>query len=252
MSVLKSIGIDSSVFLSNSVSLEDNGRYKVVVGAYNVNSLNGTYYIMSDTVREVYEPNSVLQQRVKGGDVKSELNHPPFLPGMDVTTYLERLMTIEESNVCNIITELKLDSTPTKIPGHADKMFLVKAIIEPYGEKANELKASLDNSNSNTAYSVRGLNYSKEMNGMLYKEIHTVNTYDFVKNPGISVAKKSEWSKLSLESVSTDLSSRDIDSILNRLDARDQIATEAESMFIKQVRDSIIGCDDNSCIYKVW
>ena len=119
--------------------------------------------------------------------------------------------------------------------------------------QSHVLEASISNEEANTAFSVRGLNDAKEVAGMLYKEIHTIKTYDLVSRPGIRVAAKSEWSNFSLESLGDiEISAQDKIIIMNRLAEREDGATESESIMIQDIRSKLTGCDDNKCVFKVW
>jgi len=254
MSKIEHYNIDlSTITLEHKAMTPNaNGAYKVIIGAYNVWSANGWFYEMSDGVRSIYESGSVLQKRIAAGDVFVEDGHPPYVPGMDVVTYLESLMTLTESKVCGKILYISLDDKATAVPGHREPIFLVRAEVLPYGPLKDKLEKSFRDPSSNTAFSVRGLNHAKRIGGVLYKEVHTLMTYDFVGSPGISVASKSSWENMTLEGLDINLSSIDITRLKERLDSRALGATESESMLINEIRNAMNTCDDSECIYKVW
>jgi len=254
MSRLEKINIDFSYMSLEHKIMQTNadGSYTVIVGAFNIWSGNGHFYEYTDLVKSIYAEGSILQQRVEAGDVLVEDGHPPYVPGMDVAVYLESLMTLTESKVCGKILRIKLDDNPTVMPGHSQPVYLVKANIIPFGDRQEVLERSFKNPNSNTAFSIRGLNHAKRIGGVLYKETHTVMTYDFVRIPGISLASKSNWEGISLESMDITLSPEDIAHLSDRLDERSKGATEAEELLISEIRNSISGCSQGDCIYKQW
>jgi len=254
MSKLENMNIDLSMVSLEHMQMTPNndGSYRVIVGAFNVWSGNGHFFEMTEGIRALYAEDSVLQQRVRSGDVFVEEGHPPYIPGMDVIVYLESLMTLTESKVCGQITYLKLDDEPTAVIGHREPIYLVRADIKPYGPRKAVLEKSFRDPTANTAFSVRGLNHAKRIAGMLHKEIHTIMTYDYVARPGINVASKASWENMSLEGLDIALSGMDMNRLKERLDARLEGATESESLLINHIRDAMDTCDTGDCIYKVW
>ena len=71
--------------------------------------------------------------------------------------------------------------------------------VKPSGPMGPSLKEQLENPSENVAFSVRSLTRDKRIAGQLFKHMTTLVTWDYVNEPGISVATK--YDNPSLESV---------------------------------------------------
>lgn len=249
---IESITLESSTLHNaNPLSMTPNskGEYNIVFGAFNVYSLHGHFYDINNDIRDMFNSGSELQNRISIEDVTPEVNHPPYKQGMNIDDYVSRLSIIDSNNTCGIITSLSLDSNPTYVSFQREPLYLVKGSVKPDGNYGELLEKSFRDPNKDTAFSLRGLNYVRKENGITIKTVHTIIDYDFVKLPGIRVAKKSEWGKFSLESAGIEIALEDIDGIISHME-RDGISTESHSGIITGLKDIKNQCNDKNCIYQ--
>lgn len=179
---------------------DDNGYYKVTLGALNVFNSANQYYTLTDDVKKLFtEDSSVLMRRIKSGALKSEVGHPKLLPGMTKNEYYARNLRIEETNICAHIRDIMLEETNIDSGyGNGDKVVLITGWIAPSGVHGEALKKDLENPDVNVAFSIRSFTQNKMIAGTLVKKLRQVVTWDWVNEPGVSYATK--WKTLGIES----------------------------------------------------
>jgi len=189
---------------------DDNGYYKVTLGALNMFNSAGEFYTING-VRDMFiNKSSSLQRRIKNGFLKSEVGHPNLQPGMSKEQFFNRNLRIEETNTCMHIRDLILVDTNESSGGpDGSNIILVQGWVKPSGPKGDFLQKALDNPDENVAFSVRSFTKNSVVKGVVVKQIVQLITYDYVTEPGISVATK--WKKLGIESM--DLCDMDLDVI---------------------------------------
>jgi hypothetical protein len=170
---------------------DGDGYYSIVLGALNTYNSANEYYT-SEGVLELFESSSILMRRIKNGYLYAELGHPKKIPGMSMEDFYNRILTIEETNVCSHISSLTLDfNFGKKNPEFGnDKMIGIIGLVKPAGPKANALQLSLENPKQNTAFSIRALTENKHRNGRVERSLTSIITWDHITEPGISIACK--------------------------------------------------------------
>jgi len=179
---------------------DDKGYSLVTLGALNIVNSAGEYYTAKDVKDMFTNDNSTLMRRIKNGALRGEVGHPKFVPGMSKTQFFNRNIKIDEENVCVHIRDLILEETdrPSELPGEGN-IILVKGWIIPSGPKGAFLEKALDNPEENVAFSVRCFTKNTFKDGVVYKKIVQLITYDYVNEPGISDATK--FKTLGIESM---------------------------------------------------
>lgn len=173
----------------------DKGYYPMIVGALNMVNNKNEYYAY-DYARRFFDEASDLVRMAEKGVLGGELGHPK--QGMlSDEKYIERLLQIEETNVCCHHRRIWLDFDNFK-----DKMgkpFIgIMSEVAPDGEKGDALQRSLDNPEVNVAFSIRCFSLPHRRGGRVIKEMKHVVTFDRVTEPGIEWATK--YNSPSLES----------------------------------------------------
>jgi len=170
---------------------DENGYYTVILGALNVYNSAGEYY-KAEGALELFKSSSHLMRRIESGALYSELGHPKKLPGMTNQDYYNRIITLNENNLCGHISEITLDHNYGKEHPEYNNPDMIAIIgkVKPSGEKANALELSLSNPKENTAFSVRGLTENEYVNGRIERVLTNIITWDFVVEPGIHIANK--------------------------------------------------------------
>lgn len=168
---------------------DENGYYTLVLGALDVFNSVGAFYPLG-TAKHVFEGSSSLMRRIANGNCRGEVGHPKPQPGQSTRDFLQRVMTIEETNTCCHFRNVRLESQGVK-DKNGRSVVAVIGEVKPSGPKGAFLKESLENPDENVCFSVRSLtNDQMGANGILQKNIKTIVTWDWVVEPGISVANK--------------------------------------------------------------
>lgn len=183
---------------------DSDGYYELVVGGLNIFNSAGSLYT-ADAASLFNNPS--FKRRVQNGALKGEVGHPfndcsgsagsggsCFVSQED---FLDRFLTIRETNVCSTHSKVWLDFDRLK-----DKsgrlVIAIMALTKPAGVHADVLRDSLNDTKQNTAFSVRGITEDKMAGGIRQRSLKTIVTFDYVNEPGIHIA--TEWESPALES----------------------------------------------------
>jgi len=170
---------------------DSDGYYTVVVGALNSYNSAGEYYTAQDAL-QLFENSSHFMRRVKNGALYSELGHPKKHPDMSMEQFYQRVISIEETNICAHFSEVWLDFQFGKNNPELNNpdLIAILAKVKPAGAKANALQLALENPKQNAAFSIRGLTENKYVNGRVERRLTNIITFDHVTEPGIKIADK--------------------------------------------------------------
>ena len=177
---------------------DTDGYYHLCVGALNSYNSIGAYYPL-DTAKHAFESSGSLMRRIQTGNCKGEVGHPKRLPGQSYQQYLQRVLSIEETQVCCHFKEITLEHN-----GYKDKegrpVVAIMGQVRPTGPHGDALARALENKHENVCFSLRSLSMDHfDQTGTLIKNIRTIVTFDWVTEPGISTAMK--WNAPGLESL---------------------------------------------------
>lgn len=170
---------------------DEHGYYTVILGGLNTFNSVGEYYTAEKAI-ELFKESSSLMRRIRNGALYAELGHPKRLPGMSLEDFYNRILTIDEGNICGHISEITLDLDYGKNHPELNNPQLIAIIgkIKPAGPKAQALQIALDNPKQNAAFSVRGLTENVYRNGRVERILTNIITWDHVVEPGIAIANK--------------------------------------------------------------
>lgn len=170
---------------------DSDGYYTMVLGALNTFNSAGEYYTAKGAL-DLFENSSQFMRRIKNGALYSELGHPKKDPKMSMDQFYSRVISIEETNICSHIAEVNLDFDFGKKNPHLNNPDLIAIIgkVKPAGAKANAVQLAFENPKQNAAFSIRGLTDNKYVNGRVERRLTNIITFDFVTEPGISIADK--------------------------------------------------------------
>lgn len=180
------------------------GRYEVVLGGLNVFNSAGEYYVY-EAAKHLFDASSQLQRRAKRASLRGEYGHPKMLPGMSNEQFANRVMSIYEDCVSHIIHEVFLDFDRVK-DEKGKPVIAIIGKIEPSGPHAESLRRSLENAGENVCFSIRAFTDDQRIGGVNHRTLRTIVTWDYVNEPGISIANK--FSSPSLESLQETVLSR--------------------------------------------
>ena len=176
----------------------DDGYYRLVVGAFNVFNSAGQYYVLTEQTRALFDQSSTLQRRIADGALRSEYGHPRMLPGMKPSDFLNRILDIYEPNVCAHIRKVELDFNTIR-DENGQLVAATIAEVKPTGPMGHSLAESLANPSENVCFSIRSLVKEQRIGGAVQKYVQAIVTWDYVNEPGISVARK--WNAPGLENI---------------------------------------------------
>jgi hypothetical protein len=177
------------------------GYYEFIIGGLNTFNSAGEYYTLKGA-EELFHDSSVFKRRIANGCLKGEVGHPKQLPGMSFDAYVNRVLSIDETNVCCHFKEVWLDTSFGKNNPKFNNPSLtaIMAKVKPAGPKAASLANSIANPNENVCFSIRALTRDYFERGQKYRVLQQIIVWDNVNEPGISIANK--WDSPSLESLS--------------------------------------------------
>lgn len=167
---------------------DENGYYTMVIGALNMYNSAGMYY-RADAAKHFFEESSSLMRRVKGGTLRGELGHPRREPGMSMPAYFHRLQQIHEDKECVHFHEIWLDFDNYK-DDQGRPIVAILAKLKPSGPFDYVLEKKLQNPLENVCFSIRSFTDDKLEGGVLNRYIKLIVTFDYVNEPGMSVAEK--------------------------------------------------------------
>ena len=172
------------------------GYYTVVLGALDIYNSGGAYYPLAPA-KQLFKESSSLMRRIASGSLRGEYGHPRMQPGQSMRDFVTRVMDIHEQNVCCHIRAVHIDYTSVRGEDGRPVIAIIGE-VRPSGPYGKALKDALENPSENVCFSIRSLTNDISQNGRLEKHLKTVVTWDYVNEPGISVAKK--WHSPALES----------------------------------------------------
>lgn len=212
--------------------VDENGYYRVTLGAFNSFNSRGEFYL-ADGVRDLVEnKSSLLYKRLEKGYLNGEMGHPVRQPGMSMEDYFNRNLRLEMSNISHHIKEIIF--TPTDVnsgmPGKGT-VLKVEGWVKPSGPHGELLKQALDNPDQNVAFSIRSFTEDTRVGSNVFKKVLNIVTWDWVIQPGISQAN--QWDSISLESY--DLFSYDINDIVKKVNNLQNLGLSHEDSDIREL-----------------
>ena len=180
----------------DSIVKDDNGYYKVTLGALNTYNANGIYYRVDD-INRLTGPKSIIGSRIANGIVKSEVGHPDFT-GLSGQALLNKILTIDLNNVCGHIKGIEFINQGRSEKGwEGYPIYVVQGWVKPSGPKSDVLKDALENEDENAPFSVRSVVIEKRIGPTLVRNVLEISTWDFVHEQGVSIS--SQWNAAGIE-----------------------------------------------------
>lgn len=168
---------------------DKDGYYEITLGALDFFNSAGAFYVF-EGAKHLFEESSSLMRRIRNGSLKGEYGHPKFLPGMSKRDFIARILTINEDCISHHIRNVKIETE--KVKGQAgERVIAIMGEVKPAGPHGPALKESFENRHENVCFSIRSMtNDVYDHRGVLTKTLQEIITWDYVNEPGISVANK--------------------------------------------------------------
>ena len=180
---------------------DENGYYETLLGALDVRNGIGEIYPYNGN-EDILKDGSPLKRRIKNGHLFAEMGHPKREPGMTDHEWLVRYSRIEETKHCAHISNVWLDTEYVSPDGL--KMVGIVGKVKPAGPYKETIEEYMKTPSVNTAWSVRSFTRNiRSSDGNVYKYFVDIRTWDFVSEPGISVATK--WDSPAVEEMVDDM-----------------------------------------------
>jgi len=172
------------------------GYYNPILGALNFFNSAGAFYAF-EPAKKLFEESSSLMRRVSSGSLRGEYGHPRLMPGQSKRDFLLRVMDINEQCVSHHIKEVYIDDKNVR-DKNGNPIVAIMGLVKPTGPFGDKLAASFENENENVCFSIRSLTDDFiSPAGQHIKHLQQIITWDYVNEPGISVANK--WTIPTLE-----------------------------------------------------
>lgn len=175
----------------------DGGYYRAVLGAFDFYNSGGAYYPFKDA-QHLFEDSSALMRRIATGNCRGECGHPRKDGSMSMRDFVNRVCDIYEPNISHHIRRVTIDKESVKGPDGRPCIAVIGE-VKPAGPRGPALQAAFENKHEDVCFSVRSLTKDDYVGSTLHKRMVQLITWDWVNEPGISVARK--WNSPSLESM---------------------------------------------------
>jgi len=166
---------------------DENGYYRLCLGAFNIINSAGIWYGY-EASKHLFESSSSFMRRMSSGNLYSEEDHPQWRPGAPLEEYVARIKRIAPKNICAHIRDVEV--VEGEGPGASGKLMLIYGSVKPDRERGHLLKAALDNPDQNVCFSLRALCDDQYIHGRVERTLTDLITFDWVVEPGLSVAHK--------------------------------------------------------------
>lgn len=179
------------------LTMSEDGYYTMVLGALDFFNSAGNFYPNGESAKELFKASSSFMRRIASGALRGEYGHPRMQPGQSMRDFMYRCNDIHESQVSHHIRKVWIDYTSVKGPD-GRPCIAIMGEVKPAGPMGNALRESLQNPSENVCFSIRSFTRDIPTNGIIHKHLMNIVTWDYVNEPGISVATK--WQSPTLES----------------------------------------------------
>ena len=165
----------------------DNGYYRMIVGALNMFNSAGQFYTYEEA-KTVFEESGALQRRVGRGALRGEYGHPRQ-GNMTDQQFARRVMDIDEKSVAchHRKIELVFDEQHDE---RGNPVVAIYSEVSPNGPYGSFLAKQLENPDENVCFSIRAFTRDYTLMGVKNRALKTVVTFDYVNEPGMSIATK--------------------------------------------------------------
>lgn len=245
---------------SSEIEKDNDGYYKVRLGAFNVFNSMGEFYTSEGVQDLLTNKNSFFYKRLKKGYLLGEMDHPSMKPGMNMSNFMNRIATIDGENVAFHVRDVILTETNERVnvAGNNGNVLLVEGWIKPSGPKGKYLQEALDNPDRNVAFSVRSLSKDVKIQGVTFKKTVAIVNWDWVFEPGISNINKFDMlnnkvvnTESNVQLLSINVEEEAIDDMTTSLVNAGVNQESAEYETVKEIQGMIKSCFTGGSLSKV-
>lgn len=170
------------------ITPDEEGYYKCVLGGLDVyNSANQFYPYQP--AKELFTSSSQLMRRVSNGALRGEYGHPKLQAGQSMDSFAQRILSIYEECVSHHIKSIELNFDDYK-DKDGRPIIAIIGMVKPMGPFGSALKASFENKDENVCFSIRAFTRDETYGRTTNRILRNIVTWDYVNEPGISIANK--------------------------------------------------------------
>lgn len=173
---------------AGTLTPDEEGYYDVVLGGLDIYNSADQFYPF-EPAKELFTGSSQLMRRVSNGALRGEYGHPKQAHNQSLDSYAQRILAIHEENVSHHIREVTLDFDGFKDP-QGRKCIAIRGKMKPAGPNGAVLQSSIDNKRENVCFSIRSFTKDVKIGRTVNRILRNVVTWDYVNEPGISIANK--------------------------------------------------------------
>lgn len=163
------------------------GYYRVILGAFNFYNSGGIFYD-HESSKHVFEESSGFMRRITNGNLYGEREHPSWDAGWSQEQFVRRIRMVDGNNVSHHIREVEVEESGKDSKGRI--VYIVYGWVKPDRTHGAALQAAFDNPHQNVCFSIRSLIEDTWVGRECIRAVTELVTYDWVTEPGISVATK--------------------------------------------------------------
>jgi hypothetical protein len=216
--------------VKNTILKDDNGYYKVTLGAFNTFNASGIYYNVPD-INKILGPGSMVHRRIDKGVLFAELDHPDLSPyNGDRLKISQRVIKLDPSRKIAHIKKIEVETLPPET-GFKNPIYKIYGWVRPEGPYKDILQEALENEDENVYFSVRSLVKERKVGSIRVRDVILVSTWDYVVEGGIHMAH--QWN-----------AAAGIESMDLAVDIDDKITEELINGY------EYMDCDDGKCVIK--
>lgn len=168
----------------HAIKPDANGYYhNVPITALGITSRNRTYYDVDSFVRQMRDPACTFNELLVTRQLYGEYGHPNVI-GMPKEDQFARLLKVQEDRYSHHFSALNTGAT---LEGGG---VILEASVKPHGVFGSYLKESLDDPSINTAFSLRAITEARNVDGVSYRTMKKLVTFDYVGAGGFREASK--------------------------------------------------------------
>lgn len=180
----------------NTIVKDENGYYKVNLGAVNTYNDNGVFYKVEDINYHTSEK-SVVGSRIRAGILRAEYDHPNF-DNLTQKELINKILTINPDRICGHIKSVEFTNLGrSEIGWDKYPIHTVDAWFKPQGPFGEHLEESLSNPDENVALSIRSMVTEAKLGNTLVRNVLEISTWDFVVENGVKIA--TQWNAAGVE-----------------------------------------------------
>ena len=220
---------------SGRLKPDSNGYREVVLGALNFENSSGEFYAFN-RAKDVIEGSNDLQRRIRNGQLRGEYGHPKRQDSPSDRAWISRVATINEDRISHHLKAVWFDTNNVK-DDKGKSVIAIMGAVRPCGPQGEALRESFENCEENVAFSIRSFTRDTVENGRITKYLARVFTWDYVNEPGLSVATK--YHAPALESMSSAIITPGLLKEVEDFQKSEGIGIESGGMDVAMVRSEL-------------